>query len=53
MTMVVCRQLTYVQKANVYNHIKAGGLHVWAKKKIVMDSKLEYGCILIEPEAAT
>ena len=45
--------VTYVQKANVYNHIKAGGLHVWAKKKILMDSKLEYGCILIEPEAAT
>ena len=30
--------VTYVQRSNVYNHIKAGGLHVWAKKKIVMDS---------------
>ena len=30
--------VTYVQRSNVYNHIKAGGLRVWAKKKIVMDS---------------
>ena len=24
---------TYVHKANVYNHVKAGGLHDWAQKK--------------------
>ena len=35
------------------NHVKAGGLHDWAKKKSVMDSKLEYGWILVESEAAT
>ena len=30
--------VTYVQKTNMYNHAKAGGLHVWAKIKFVMDS---------------
>ena len=30
--------VTYVHKANVHNRIKAGGLHDWPKKKIVMDS---------------
>ena len=26
--------VTYVNKVNVYNHVKAGGLHDWAKKKL-------------------
>ena len=30
--------ITYVHKANVYNHVKAGGLHNWATKKFVMYS---------------
>ena len=29
---------TYVHEANVCNHVKAGGLHDWTKKKFVMDS---------------
>ena len=45
--------ITYVHKANVYNHVKAGGLHDWAKKKFVMDLQFEYGCVLTESEAAT
>ena len=30
--------VTYVHKVNVYNYVKAGSLHDWAEKKIVMDS---------------
>ena len=45
--------ITYVHKANVYNHVKAGGLRDWAKKNFVMGSWLEYGCILTESEAVT
>ena len=30
--------VTYVHKANMYNHVKAGGLHDWPKKKFVMGS---------------
>ena len=26
--------VTYIHKVNVYNHVKAGGLHNWAKKKL-------------------
>ena len=45
--------ITYVHKADVYNHVKAGGLHDWTKKKCVMDSQLEYRYILTELETAT
>ena len=45
--------ITYVHKANVYNHVKAGCLHDWAKKKFVMDLQFEYGCVLTESQAAT
>ena len=45
--------VTYVPKTNAYNHVKAWGLHGWVKKKFLMNSYLEYGCILTELEAAT